>query len=64
MLAPKDSPGESPTYPWRPFNDSCLLECPPGYSEKRTSGGGPGNRDIFSCEKCKGEPLWHALIEY
>lgn len=53
MLAPKDSPGDV-KYPWRPFNDSCLLECPPGYSEKRIPGGGPGNRDTFTCEKCKG----------
>lgn len=51
MLAPKDFQGVK--YPWRPFNDSCLLECPPGFSEKKSEVG-PNKREIFTCEKCKG----------
>lgn len=44
-------------HPWRAFNESCVLECPPGYSEKRISRSGSGERTnaTFTCEKCNGK---------
>ncbi|XP_026277829.2 insulin-like receptor isoform X2 [Frankliniella occidentalis] len=53
MVKPKGYEGEH-NYPWRPFNDSCVLECPPGYSEKRIPSSVEGLNETFSCEKCNG----------
>ncbi|KAK3923159.1 Insulin-like receptor [Frankliniella fusca] len=53
MMKPKGYEGEH-NYPWRPFNDSCVLECPPGYSEKRVPSTVEGLNETFSCEKCNG----------
>lgn len=52
MPAPKDLESEEETYPWRFHNGSCLLECPPGYSETNTTikGSLPGIR----CVPCNG----------
>lgn len=42
-------------HPWRPFNDSCVLECPPGYSEKQVvSSDAPDAPKLLTCEKCNG----------
>ena len=54
MSAPKEYQKEI-LHPWRPFNESCVLECPPGYSEKRISRiGASESNDTFACEKCNG----------
>lgn len=58
LPAPKDSETENIDlkYPWRPFNGSCVLECPPGYSEKQAQQS--DNSIYVTCEKCNGEYMF------
>ncbi|XP_076640887.1 insulin-like receptor-like isoform X1 [Halictus rubicundus] len=34
-------------YPYKPFNGTCVIECPPGYTEEKVG-------DLRSCKKCEG----------
>ncbi|XP_012136523.2 insulin-like receptor-like isoform X2 [Megachile rotundata] len=44
---PLESAYNIKNYPYKPFNGSCVIECPPGYMDEETNGKG-------SCKKCEG----------
>lgn len=49
MTRPRERSYDLRQKPYKPFNNSCIVECPAGYVEKFYS---PNN---YSCEPCKGQ---------
>lgn len=50
MPKPREAPDTVKKYPYKLFNNSCVIECPAGYMETE------GNDDA-SCRKCEGQCL-------
>lgn len=47
MEKPKEVLKNVKNYPYKPFNGSCVMECPPGYMDDESNG-------RVSCKKCEG----------
>jgi len=47
MLKPREAPDSMKIRPYKPFNGSCVIECPVGYMESE-------ERDDLPCRKCEG----------
>ncbi|OXU24559.1 hypothetical protein TSAR_005271 [Trichomalopsis sarcophagae] len=50
MRRPREAPPETRAYPFKPFNNECLMDCPAGYEEV-------AEKDMWSCKKCTGPCL-------
>ncbi|KAL0128719.1 hypothetical protein PUN28_003826 [Cardiocondyla obscurior] len=48
MLKPREASDSVKTRPYKPFNGSCVIECPAGYMETEERG------NYASCRKCEG----------
>ncbi|XP_014476872.1 PREDICTED: insulin-like peptide receptor isoform X2 [Dinoponera quadriceps] len=50
LLKPREALDSVPNYPYKPFNGSCVIECPPGYMDVEV------DKKMF-CKKCEGPCL-------
>ncbi|XP_012056411.1 PREDICTED: insulin-like receptor [Atta cephalotes] len=49
MQKPREAPDAMKSRPYKPFNGTCVIECPPGYMESEEKKGKPP-----TCQKCEG----------
>ncbi|XP_011494410.1 PREDICTED: insulin-like peptide receptor [Ceratosolen solmsi marchali] len=50
MRKPRELPISVNTYPYKPFGNRCIIDCPAGYEEVSSNG-------MFSCKECNGPCL-------